>query len=234
MPAVRAALTRAFAADGGLLRRDQRDGTGQVIDLSIYEPLFWILGPGASVYQQLGYVQNRTGNRAPFTAPRNAYLSKDGVWLVSSASRSIAERVMTLVGHPEFVQEPWFANHTAGSSTRNGLLHQPIAAWIADRDADEVVDAFEEIHAANIRADPVDRPDRQGPAVHRARDAHRGSARQAADAERHPASGRDARHDPVARCRFTTWRYEPAIARSIFAEPIAKGVVADWRPTTCR
>ena len=47
-----------------------------MIDLSIYEPLFWILGPQASVYDQLGIVQNRTGNRAPFTAPRNAYQSQ--------------------------------------------------------------------------------------------------------------------------------------------------------------
>jgi len=49
------------------------DGLGQVIDLSIYEPLFSLLGPQALVYDQLGIVQMRSGNRAPFTAPRNAY-----------------------------------------------------------------------------------------------------------------------------------------------------------------
>ncbi|QEC48439.1 CoA transferase [Baekduia soli] len=143
-----AALTGAFAAMMALWYRDQKSGTGQVIDLSIYEPLFWILGPGASVYQQLGIVQGRTGNRAPFTAPRNAYLSKDGVWLgVSASAQSIAERVMRLVGHPEFVDEPWFANHT-GRLEHQDELDEPIAAWIAERDADEVVRAFEEVHAA--------------------------------------------------------------------------------------
>ncbi len=68
-----AALTGAFAAMMALCWREN-GGSGQVIDLSIYEPLFWILGPQASVYDQLGIVQDRTGNRAPFTAPRNAYL----------------------------------------------------------------------------------------------------------------------------------------------------------------
>ena len=61
-----AALTGAFAAMMALRWREN-GGSGQVIDLSIYEPLFWILGPQASVYDQLGIVQNRTGNRAPFT-----------------------------------------------------------------------------------------------------------------------------------------------------------------------
>ena len=73
-----AAMTGAFAVMMALWWRDTHGGTGQVIDLSIYEPLFWILGPQATVYDQLGIVQGRTGNRAPFTAPRNAYLAKDG------------------------------------------------------------------------------------------------------------------------------------------------------------
>ena len=106
-----AALTGAFAAMSALWWREH-GGTGQAIDLSIYEPLFWILGPQASVYDQLGIVQNRTGNRAPFTAPRNAYQSKDGRWLgLSGSSQSIAERVMRLVGRPELIDEPWFADH---------------------------------------------------------------------------------------------------------------------------
>ena len=101
------------------LRWREHGGSGQVIDLSIYEPLFWILGPQASVYDQLGIVHNRTGNRAPFTAPRNAYLSKDGRWLgLSGSSQSIAERVMRLVGKPEMVDEPWFRTTPGASSTR--------------------------------------------------------------------------------------------------------------------
>ena len=65
------------------------DGQGQVIDLSIYEPLFWVLGPQALVYDQLGIVQGRTGNRAPFTAPRNAYRTKDG-----TLARPVGERAV--------------------------------------------------------------------------------------------------------------------------------------------
>jgi crotonobetainyl-CoA:carnitine CoA-transferase CaiB-like acyl-CoA transferase len=143
-----AAMTGAFAVMMALWWRDHAGGTGQMIDLSIYEPLFWILGPQASVYDQLGLVQNRTGNRAPFTSPRNAYLAKDGVWLgVSASAQSIAERVMRLVGREDLVNEPWFSNHT-GRLEHQDELDEPIAAWIAERDSAEVIRAFEEVHAA--------------------------------------------------------------------------------------
>ena len=110
--------------------------------------LFWILGPQTSVYDQLGIVQDRVGNRAPFTAPRNAYRSRDGRWLgLSASSQSIAERVVALVGRPELVDEPWFTDH-AGRLEHQDELDEAIGAWIAERDADEVVRAFEEQSAA--------------------------------------------------------------------------------------
>jgi crotonobetainyl-CoA:carnitine CoA-transferase CaiB-like acyl-CoA transferase len=145
-----AALTGAFAVMMALWRRDHDGGggRGQVIDLSIYEPLFWILGPQASVYDQLGQVQGRTGNRAPFTAPRNAYQAADGRWLgLSGSAQSIAERIMRLVGREDILEEEWFRNHT-GRLEHVDELDEAIAAWIAERDSDEVIRAFEEVSAA--------------------------------------------------------------------------------------
>ena len=68
-----AGLVGTYAAMIALYWRDARGGEGQVIDLSLYEPLFSILGPRITEYQQLGVVQERQGNRSPRTAPRNAY-----------------------------------------------------------------------------------------------------------------------------------------------------------------
>jgi crotonobetainyl-CoA:carnitine CoA-transferase CaiB-like acyl-CoA transferase len=142
-----AALTGAFAVMTALWWREH-GGTGQAIDLSIYEPLFWILGPQASIYDQLGIVQGRTGNRVPFSSPRNAYQARDGRWLgLSGSSQSIAERVMTLVGRPELIDEPWFSDHD-GRLAHQDELDEAIAAWIGERDTDEVVRAFEEVSAA--------------------------------------------------------------------------------------
>ena len=137
-----AGISGAFLTLAALRAREAEAGVGQMIDLSIYEPIFWLLGPQASVYDQLGVAQGRSGNRAPFTAPRNAYLSRDGVWLgLSASSQSTAERTVNLVGHPELAEQEWFADHT-GRLQHQDELDEVIGAWVAERDADEVVATF--------------------------------------------------------------------------------------------
>ena len=102
-----------------------------------------MLGPQALVYDQLGYIQNRTGSSTDWTAPRNAYQTSDGKWLgMSASSQSIAERVMKLVGHAEVVEESWFADH-AGRVEHQDLLDEYIGGWIAAHTQQEVMDAFE-------------------------------------------------------------------------------------------
>lgn len=143
-----AALTGAFATLAALRWRDEAGGVGQVIDLSIFEPLFWILGPQATVYDQLGEIQPRTGNSAPFTAPRNAFQAADGRWLgLSASAQSIAERVMRLVGREDLVEQPWFRDHT-GRLEHAEELDEAIAAWIGERTTEEVIEAFEGAEAA--------------------------------------------------------------------------------------
>ncbi len=143
-----AAQTVATAVLTALYHRDAHSGPGQVLDIAIIEPILTILGPQPTVYDQLGIVQQRTGNRSVNNAPRNTYLTRDERWVaVSTSAQSVAERVMALVGHPEVCSEPWFA---AGSSRAEhaDLLDEYVSAWIAERDLHEVLKSFEEADAA--------------------------------------------------------------------------------------
>ena len=144
-----AALTGTFAVMFALRARDQgTHGRGQVIDLAIYEPLFSLLGPQATVYDQLGIVQERTGNAAPFVAPRNAYQAKDGRWLgLSASAQSISERVMKIIGREDLIAEPWFADHT-GRVEHAGELDALIQEWVGQHTTEEVLAAFAEHEAA--------------------------------------------------------------------------------------
>ncbi|MEV7524462.1 CoA transferase [Streptomyces sp. NPDC091371] len=142
-----AALTTAYAVMTALTARD-RTGHGQVVDLAIIEPILTVLGPQPIWYDQLGYVQPRTGNRSTNNAPRNTYRSADNRWLaVSTSAQSIAERVMRLVGRPELIAEPWFATGT-GRAAHAEVLDEAVGGWIARHKAEEVVAAFEEAEAA--------------------------------------------------------------------------------------
>ena len=133
-----------------LWHRDRPGGSGhgQVVDLSLLEPMMCAVGPGPSVYDQTGTLQQRTGNRSSSNAPRNTYRTADDRWLaVSTSATSIAERVLRLVGHPEVIDEDWFSS-AAGRAAHVDELDRYVAEWIAQRSAAEVIEAFEAADAA--------------------------------------------------------------------------------------
>ncbi|MGW6562662.1 CaiB/BaiF CoA transferase family protein [Streptomyces hydrogenans] len=142
-----AALATAYAVMTALTARTTT-GQGQVVDMAIIEPMLAVIGPHALWYDQLGYVQPRTGNRSRNNAPRNTYRTSDGSWVaVSTSAQSIAERVLRLVGRPELIDEPWFADGT-GRAAHAEELDAAVGGWIARHTRDEAMAAFEKAEAA--------------------------------------------------------------------------------------
>jgi crotonobetainyl-CoA:carnitine CoA-transferase CaiB-like acyl-CoA transferase len=142
-----AALATAYAVMAALRHRDAT-GEGQVVDLAIIEPILMMLGAPITAYDQLGYVQPRTGNRSVNNAPRNVYRTADSDWLaVSTSSQSIAERVLRMVGRSDLVEQPWFASGR-GRAEHADELDEAVGSWIAARPTSEVVEAFEAAEAA--------------------------------------------------------------------------------------
>ncbi|MGW6903916.1 CaiB/BaiF CoA transferase family protein [Streptomyces sp. NPDC054940] len=142
-----AGLATAYAVLTALAARE-RTGEGQVVDMALIEPMLLALGPQPTWYDQLGYVQERTGNRSANNAPRNTYRTADGSWVaVSTSAQSIAERVMHLVGRPELIDEPWFA--TGADRARHAdVLDRAVGDWIARHTRADVLAAFEKAEAA--------------------------------------------------------------------------------------
>ena len=143
-----AGVTGAYAVMLALYHRDVTGRPGQVIDLSLLEPLLGILGPAPTAFDQLGVIAGRSGNRSTNNAPRNAYQTADNRWVAISASTtSVAERVMRLVGRADIAEESWFAN--AGERVRHvETIDPPVARWIMQRTLKEVSAAFENAGAA--------------------------------------------------------------------------------------
>jgi crotonobetainyl-CoA:carnitine CoA-transferase CaiB-like acyl-CoA transferase len=119
-----------------------------VIDLAILDPLLMILGPQPTVFDQLGIIQERTGNRSVNNAPRNTYQTRDGAWVaLSTSAPSAAKRVMELVGRRDLVEQPWFETGS-GRAEHVDELDAAVSEWIAQRDRDEVLLSFAEADAA--------------------------------------------------------------------------------------
>ncbi|CAH0227224.1 CoA transferase [Rhodococcus fascians] len=143
-----AGIAGSSAVSMALLHRTNNGGKGQVIDLDLLSPIMAAVGPGVIYADQLGIDQERTGNRSSNNAPRNLYKTADGHWLaISTSANSIAERVLVLVGHPEVLDEPWFATGRQRAAHAD-LLDDYVGGWIAERTRDVVIDEFEKAGAA--------------------------------------------------------------------------------------
>jgi formyl-CoA transferase len=91
------------------LRHAEATGQGQVMDLSLFEPIFAVLEPQMANHRITGKVKPRTGSRSTNTAPRNAYRTKDGGWVaLSTSTQAMFVKLMRSIGRAELVEDPRF------------------------------------------------------------------------------------------------------------------------------
>jgi formyl-CoA transferase len=133
-------ITTAFAVMSALWAR-QATGRGQEVDVAIIAPLLTVLEPQIVEYDQLGTVMERVGNRSPVNAPRNIYLSGDGRWVaISTSTQSTADRLLTLVGRPDLLEEAWFRSaHTRAGHADE--LDAIVGGWVSERGHEQVLAA---------------------------------------------------------------------------------------------
>lgn len=131
----------------------ERHGSpGQVVDLSLFEPLFAALGPAAAQFQLTGAVPSRTGSRSSLSCPRNVYPCLDGRYVCLSASvQAMAERLLRAIGRPELIDDPRFATNEARVAN-DDLLDPIVAAFVAGMTRDEALAYFA---AADVTVGPV-------------------------------------------------------------------------------
>jgi crotonobetainyl-CoA:carnitine CoA-transferase CaiB-like acyl-CoA transferase len=128
-----AGLSGAFATLAAVREVETNGGAGQVIDLSLLEPMIAVLGPDAAIHRHTGRLPRRLGNRAETAAPRNAYRCSDGEWLVMSGStQRMAERILAAIGRPEMAADPRFASNEARIAHVEAL-DETIGAFVAQR-----------------------------------------------------------------------------------------------------
>ena len=127
--------------------REKGGCSGQIIDMSLLEPAFSILGPEAAWHQVTGRTRDRVGSRSNTAAPRNVYKTKDGKWLAMSGStQPLAARIFNSVGRADMIDDPRFATNQARLDHREEI-DEIIGGWIGERDRDECLKVFREAGA---------------------------------------------------------------------------------------
>ena len=147
-------IAGVYGAAGVLtaLRVAERDGRGQVIDLSLFEPIFSFIASEAAKTRLTGSATLRSGNQSTHTAPRNVYATGDGGYVAMSGSmQSMAMRILDTIGRPELKDDPRFATNE-GRVAHRDLLDAIIGGFIAARSTGENLALFE---AAGVTVGPV-------------------------------------------------------------------------------
>jgi len=147
-----AGLYGAMAVLIALREVETKGGQGQIIDLSLLEPIFSILGPEALTYKVTGAIKQRLGSGSNTSSPRNAYPTRDGKWVALSASiQSMAERVFRVIGREDMICDPRFRTNPDRVKHRD-QIDKILGGWIKQRDQEEVLEIFsrEEVTASGI------------------------------------------------------------------------------------
>jgi crotonobetainyl-CoA:carnitine CoA-transferase CaiB-like acyl-CoA transferase len=127
-------------------------GRGQVIDLSLLDSVFSILGPEAAIHKLSGKIRKRVGSASETTSPRNVYATKDGGWVAISAStQAMTERLFAAIGRADLNENPAFNANTERIKRRHEV-DAIVGGWINERTLAENIAFFEE---AGVTAAPV-------------------------------------------------------------------------------
>ncbi len=133
-----------------VLHRDAT-GDGQRIELSQLESTLNVIGPAIEM-ADTGRTPHRSGNRIPHAAPHGVFPTRGhDRWIAISVMDDERWAAFTAICDLPALRVPDYAR-LAGRKAHEDEIERAIAAWTADRDADELAAA---LVAARIAASPV-------------------------------------------------------------------------------
>lgn len=137
-------IAGVFGAMSGMMALYYRDtaehGKGQVVDLSLFEPLFRLCIPHVTMYDKLNINRQRVGNDFPDAAPRSLYQTRDDKWLgLSATSQRTFESLAEAMGMSELLDRPEFTDNASRMDNRDEL-NKELNGWLRDKDLNDIMD----------------------------------------------------------------------------------------------
>ena len=108
-----------------LFAQKNEKARGQTIDLSLFEPLFSIIGPWAAHYKITGELPKKMGNKSPVASPRNIYKTKDDKYVSLSASmQTMWEKLAKVIQREDLIANDLFLDNEKRVKNQNlSLIH---------------------------------------------------------------------------------------------------------------
>ena len=139
-------IAGVFGAMAGMMALYHRDASinssakGQVVDVSLFEPLFRLCIPHITMFDMLGINRERVGNDFPDAAPRSLYKTADNQWLgLSATSQSTFEGLAKAMGMEELLERTEFKDNAARLENRESL-NDELNRWLGQRNLEETME----------------------------------------------------------------------------------------------
>ena len=144
----------AYAISLAFIQQERGVKGGQIIDISLYEPLFGYLGGEFVSYKLTGENPEPIGNELRAAAPRSVYRTKDDRWIALSCSAQKPwENLAILMEREELIEDPRFVTNTDRIKSENrAALNEIIQEWHATRTEEEALKIF---RSKGITAGPI-------------------------------------------------------------------------------
>lgn len=126
-------------------------GSGQFIDVALYEAVFGVMESLLPEYAEFGELRERTGSSLPGISPSNTYPCKDGRYvIVAGNGDSIFKRLMHAIGRSDLAEDPRLARND-GRVAHNALIDGAIAAWTGANELEHVLAVLEQADVPSSR-----------------------------------------------------------------------------------
>jgi crotonobetainyl-CoA:carnitine CoA-transferase CaiB-like acyl-CoA transferase len=138
---VTAGVHLAYAILLSLISAKKGERGGQVIDVSLYEPLFGYLGGEFLSFALTGELPEPIGNELRAAAPRNNYKTKDGKWIAMSCSAQKPwEALAKVMGREDLIDDPRFKTNVDRIKPESrSHLNDVIQQWYLTMTNEEVL-----------------------------------------------------------------------------------------------
>ncbi|MBB3044188.1 CaiB/BaiF CoA transferase family protein [Nocardioides soli] len=147
-----AAYLGAFSAMMALYHRDHHGGTGQVIDLALYEAGFRAAEDALIDHSVTGAVRERMGNKNPYIVPASDFTTADRRRVsLHAGTDALFARLASVMGTPELAADSRYASRATREEHQDDL-YGLIEEWMARQTAESVVD---ELNDAGVPASLV-------------------------------------------------------------------------------
>lgn len=148
-----AGLYAAFGVMAALWQRDRDggDGASRTVDVALTESVLSMMEGMLPEFGALGKIKHPTGGGIATAAPSNAYRTQDGEWvLIAANSEPLFAKLMTLIGQPDLVGQPGYADNS--SRVENAaMLDRLIGDWTAGIPASAVTQRLDDADIPNSK-----------------------------------------------------------------------------------